>query len=134
MLTLAACGDPDDTDDELGKNHPASPKDEDLSSAKFLDNVKRDRCRADVDKGGDKRYQEGVFDCIKTLEENDAEVEDEVDTWSRISNRRATSMGSDGGVPVSCCIICMRMPTVVRRMLLFPLKIDPVKQLVQPPM
>lgn len=43
-------------------------------------------------------------------------------------------VGIDMGLTVSCCIICIKIPTTVRRQLEFPTKIEPLKQFAQPPM
>lgn len=82
MLTFAACGDSNNTNDELGHDHASSPEDEDRPSTKPFDNPESNGCRADIDKGGDEGYKKGIFDCVKTLEEDDAEIKDEVDTWN----------------------------------------------------
>ena len=71
--------DADDADDELRNDHAAAADDEDHAPAEALDDPKGERGGEDVDEGGDEGDEEGVLDGAEGLEEDDAEVEDEVD-------------------------------------------------------
>lgn len=79
VLFEAAGGDADDADDELRDDHSGGADDEELAATEAFDGPEGQGGGADVDEGGDEGDQEGVIDRAQTLEEDGAEVEDEVD-------------------------------------------------------
>lgn len=68
------------TNDELHDDHTSGTEDQDGATSDLLNHDERSRSREHVDKGGDERDQERIADAAKLLEENGAEVKDEVDT------------------------------------------------------
>ena len=78
MLFSFASRDADDADDELHGDHSRSAHEEKLTAAEAFDGPEGEGGGADVHEGCDEGYEEGVIDCAETLEEDGAEVEDEV--------------------------------------------------------
>ena len=81
----------DNGDDELADDHTQSAPDEKRATAEFLNGVKGDGGRADVDEGGDETDEEGVGDGAEFLEEGGTEVEDEVDTGPLLHHLQGSS-------------------------------------------
>ena len=80
VLTLSACGDTDNTNDEFADQHAKSAPNENCAATETLNDVEGNRSGAHIDKGGNKTDEEGVLDCLQLLEEGSTEVEDEVYT------------------------------------------------------
>ena len=126
--------DSDNTHDELGGEHESATSDKDAPTSKFLYNIERDWRGAHIDQCRDQLDEEGVGDSTKRFEEDHAEVQDEVDTLEKfsISMCFVDLCKVVGRRTVSCWRACRIIATVVRRALELPLKIEPLKQFVQP--
>lgn len=79
-VSVLASGGTNDPDDELHDDHTSGTEDEDGTTSNLLDHDEGSRGGEHVDEGGDHGDQEGVVDRAELLEEDGAEVEDEVDT------------------------------------------------------
>ena len=73
-------GDTDDTNDEFADGHTDGTINKHGTTTETLNEPERDRSRADVDEGEDKRHQEDVANGTSRLKERSRVVEDEVDT------------------------------------------------------
>lgn len=80
LSCVLASGSANSTNDELHDDHTGSTPDQDRATSNLLNHDERGRSREHVDKGCNKRDQEGVADRAKLLEKDRTEVEDEVDT------------------------------------------------------
>lgn len=98
VLSGRASSDTDDADNVLEGDHESGTADEQLTASNLLDRPERDRGRQDVDEGGDERDQERVLDRAELLEEDGAEVEDEVDTSELLHHLHEDTHGSAAGV------------------------------------
>ncbi len=133
MLTLPTCSDTDNTNDELHNDHTGSANYEQLATAESLNGVERDGRRAYVDEGGDQGDEKGIIDGAQTLEEDGAEVEDEVDTGQLLHCLHQDTWSTMVSLPAERAASFVYIPTVVRRVLLLPFMIEPWKQLAQLP-
>jgi len=75
----------------LTYNHTQGTPDEERATTEFLNRIKGDWGRADVDEGGDETDEEGVGDGPEFLEEGGTEVEDEVDTGPLLHHLQGSS-------------------------------------------
>jgi hypothetical protein len=80
VLTLTTGSNTNDTNNELADQHAESSPDEDGTTSVTLNDVERDRSRADIDQSGDETDEEGVRNRAQSLEESGTKVENEVDT------------------------------------------------------
>ena len=95
---VLAGGGTNDTDDELHDNHTGGTEDQDGTTSDLLNHDERGRRGEHVHEGGDERDQEGVLDRTKLLEEDGAEVEDEVDTGKLLHHLHANTKDSAADV------------------------------------
>lgn len=79
-LGVLAIGDTNNGDNELAYNHAQGTPEEQRTTSVSLNGVEGERGGEDIDNRGDHADEEGIFDCVKVLEESGSEVEDEVDT------------------------------------------------------
>jgi len=97
--SVSASGGSNSSNDELHDNHASSSKNKERASANLLDHDERGRGGQHVDKSCDERDEERVADGAELLEEDRAEVKDEVDTSQLLhglhedANRSAASVG-----------------------------------------
>lgn len=78
--SVLASGSTNNTNDELHDDHTGGTVNQDGTTSKLLNHPEGGRSREHVDERSDETDEEGVLDGAELLEEDGAEVEDEVDT------------------------------------------------------
>jgi len=95
---VPASGSSDSTDNVLHNDHTGGTEDEERAASNLLDHDERGGGGEHVDEGSDERDQEGVADRTELLEEDGAEVENEVDTSQLLHSLHEDTEGGAASV------------------------------------